>query len=422
MVWIRTLTLLAVATSFAVAQRSESSGSTAEKIMKATHGSVVAVEATIEMDFGDMAQMMQMEDEIVEQQLNGVGIVLRDGLVAVPTAAIEAEAPGFLFAGGGDEGGPQIDVKRTALHIVGADGKRHDAQVVGESKTFDVSFLAPKNGKFGASVVDVGRSVTGSVGWDLLAISRLPKKFGYAPRLEKGYAAAAVTKPATGLIAKGLDIAGAAVFDSAGRLVGVTVPVPSTDEDGGGMMMMFGGGGPNPFAPRLLIVSAKELLADAPKAEAAETADVAPSGEGQPGVGFGVADADKDGSTSKDEFNDYVSERMGGVDDDFIAMFFEAVDADKNGTLSAAEFEKRFEALEVIGAAGDAGDDEDEGESEPVEQDEPNEEVTPTPRRGKSPKLGDKMREIVGEDVDGVAFKLSDYQGKVIMLDFWGSW
>jgi predicted small lipoprotein YifL len=30
--------------------------------------------------------------------------------------------------------------------------------------------------------------------------------------------------------------------------------------------------------------------------------------------------------------------------------------------------------------------------------------------------------EIEGEDQDGVPFKLSDYRGKVIMLDFWGNW
>ena len=27
-----------------------------------------------------------------------------------------------------------------------------------------------------------------------------------------------------------------------------------------------------------------------------------------------------------------------------------------------------------------------------------------------------------GTDADGVAFQLSDYRGKVVMLDFWGNW
>ena len=30
--------------------------------------------------------------------------------------------------------------------------------------------------------------------------------------------------------------------------------------------------------------------------------------------------------------------------------------------------------------------------------------------------------EIEGNDLDGVAFKLSDYRGKVVVLDFWGDW
>ncbi|MFO1076423.1 MAG: hypothetical protein U1E73_01710 [Planctomycetota bacterium] len=30
--------------------------------------------------------------------------------------------------------------------------------------------------------------------------------------------------------------------------------------------------------------------------------------------------------------------------------------------------------------------------------------------------------DIAGVDLDGVAFKLSDYKGKVVLLDFWGDW
>jgi hypothetical protein len=36
--------------------------------------------------------------------------------------------------------------------------------------------------------------------------------------------------------------------------------------------------------------------------------------------------------------------------------------------------------------------------------------------------LGKVAPEIEGEDLDGQAFKLSDYRGKVVMLDFWGNW
>lgn len=37
-------------------------------------------------------------------------------------------------------------------------------------------------------------------------------------------------------------------------------------------------------------------------------------------------------------------------------------------------------------------------------------------------KVGKYAPEISGEDIDGVAFNLSDYRGQVVLLDFWGHW
>jgi hypothetical protein len=36
--------------------------------------------------------------------------------------------------------------------------------------------------------------------------------------------------------------------------------------------------------------------------------------------------------------------------------------------------------------------------------------------------IGKVAPEIEGEDIDGKSFKLSDYRGKVVVLDFWGNW
>lgn len=36
--------------------------------------------------------------------------------------------------------------------------------------------------------------------------------------------------------------------------------------------------------------------------------------------------------------------------------------------------------------------------------------------------IGRVAPDIVGEDLDGVEFKLSDYRGQVVLLDFWGHW
>jgi peroxiredoxin len=36
--------------------------------------------------------------------------------------------------------------------------------------------------------------------------------------------------------------------------------------------------------------------------------------------------------------------------------------------------------------------------------------------------VGKPAPDIEGEDVDGQRFNLSDYRGKVVVLDFWGDW
>ncbi len=36
--------------------------------------------------------------------------------------------------------------------------------------------------------------------------------------------------------------------------------------------------------------------------------------------------------------------------------------------------------------------------------------------------VGDTADDIEGEDLSGAKFKLSDYRGKVVVLDFWGDW
>ena len=54
---------------------------------------------------------------------------------------------------------------------------------------------------------------------------------------------------------------------------------------------------------------------------------------------------------------------------------------------------------------------------------------TPLALRAKAPEfertrlqIGMQVPDIVGADLDGVPFKLSDYRGKVVVIDFWGDW
>jgi hypothetical protein len=46
----------------------------------------------------------------------------------------------------------------------------------------------------------------------------------------------------------------------------------------------------------------------------------------------------------------------------------------------------------------------------------------PTLAMAGGPAVGQVAPEIEGEDIDGRRFKLSDYRGKVVVLDFWGNW
>ena len=68
------------------------------------------------------------------------------------------------------------------------------------------------------------------------------------------------------------------------------------------------------------------------------------------------------------------------------------------------------------------------GCKEPVEVAKPTKPVAAKPspmgsyKVSGGPVLGTEAPEIVGVDLDGVEFKLSDYRGKVVMLDFYGDW
>jgi len=39
-----------------------------------------------------------------------------------------------------------------------------------------------------------------------------------------------------------------------------------------------------------------------------------------------------------------------------------------------------------------------------------------------TPQIGTVALEIEADDLDGTSFRLSDYRGNVVVLDFWGDW
>jgi cytochrome oxidase Cu insertion factor (SCO1/SenC/PrrC family) len=38
------------------------------------------------------------------------------------------------------------------------------------------------------------------------------------------------------------------------------------------------------------------------------------------------------------------------------------------------------------------------------------------------PRIGDVAPDIAGEDIEGTSFRLRDYRGKVVVIDFWANW
>lgn len=76
------------------------------------------------------------------------------------------------------------------------------------------------------------------------------------------------------------------------------------------------------------------------------------------------------------------------------------------------------------GSSGSSNSDsgEDVASEESGEEDSPLVAAFPKPGLEAGFSEGDLIPEIMGEDTEGTAFRLSEYKDKVIMLDFWGDW
>ncbi|MFK7767120.1 MAG: TlpA family protein disulfide reductase [Mariniblastus sp.] len=73
----------------------------------------------------------------------------------------------------------------------------------------------------------------------------------------------------------------------------------------------------------------------------------------------------------------------------------------------------------------DDADQDDDAKSEEKEEDDKPKKKKPKPKPKKGPEgtnIGERIKTISGKDVEGEKFSLDDYEGKVIMLDFWGDW
>lgn len=90
-----------------------------------------------------------------------------------------------------------------------------------------------------------------------------------------------------------------------------------------------------------------------------------------------------------------------------MAVHADGVELDENNSSAEPQaVEKPAAAAEDSTAAKPLPSQEQEQEREPA----------------RGPAVGSVVPEIEGEDIDGVPLKLSDYRGRVVMIDFWGDW
>lgn len=301
--------------------------------------SIVAVEAEIEADFGDMSEAMGLEDPIQTHVFRSSGVVFAPGHIAVASSALEVKQGAF---------GPMpVDFKRTTLYVIGADGVRHKAQVVQSIEGLGVSIVKIPNA---AALEPISTTPSAAkTGDDLVGHGRMDSQHGHAPRASRGYIRSMVEKPAKLLILGGDFELGDGVFDAKGCFVGIAVTIAAEPSD----LEAFG---MFPSAGWLYCVPAAELTrASGQKDDAvASTPDSAKGEAGNPardpeGDGaFESVDKDQDGTISLKDFVGYAETRLVGAPDEILESFAKTVDQDSNGKITRAEFTVRFEMLEKV--------------------------------------------------------------------------
>ena len=94
------------------------------------------------------------------------------------------------------------------------------------------------------------------------------------------------------------------------------------------------------------------------------------------------------------------------------------------GSYAASAPPPTQEKSDQSGETDEENDDEKDNDENKKDAKEDDQKSKKKPKKKPVPGtlIGEKIKDIIGEDVEGEEFTLSDYEGKVIMLDFWGDW
>ncbi|MCA8952381.1 MAG: hypothetical protein KDE27_22920 [Planctomycetes bacterium] len=114
-----------------------------------------------------------------------------------------------------------------------------------------------------------------------------------------------------------------------------------------------------------------------------------------------------------------------GAKDAVLELCGEVIDANESATAKAAALIERGK-LRLADAENDAERDAAKADLEQVGKVTNDEALVAKAEDAlfelRHLQVGCEVADIVAKDVDGVEFKLSDYRGKAVLLDFWGFW
>ncbi len=192
--------------------------------------SLVAVVAEFELDLGQMAQMLGLDDPTLVIEQGGTGIIVNPyGVILVSQDMLSSPS---LPRMGPD--GSRV-ASRSKITVRLGKGRVYQAKVIEENKSLGVAFLRihdPKGAIFKAVNLDTDARAT--IGEELLCVGRLSEDFGFALKANRIHLAGAITQPVSAFLQQGCDLNGACVYNASKQLIGFAVMTPKaeTKDDG----------------------------------------------------------------------------------------------------------------------------------------------------------------------------------------------
>lgn len=224
-------------------------GATYKRLTDTVGPALVTVKFIMKIEAGgQMAEMFgRMADEGVETEVTGL-MVEKDGLVLLSNTQLG----GYFAMMAGRMGGGVTPNPTDLKVLIGDDTEGLKAKFLARDKDIDLAWVKiddPKASGKTFAAVDLASNSSPAVGERLLTLNRKGKFFDHAMVVSEGRLGGVTKKPRSLLIPTGMEGGmselGMPVFDSSGKLAGVSIlQMPSReDAEGGDMSDLMSGGG-----------------------------------------------------------------------------------------------------------------------------------------------------------------------------------